>query len=128
MDNTELDNFRELLLLNKKEVSSTMQLSDNIKSEKAADEIDQAVADNNAALATKLHSRKAAYLKRIDTSLKKIDDGTYGECELCGDAISKNRLLARPTALLCIHCKEEQEKDEQREKDRLRGGFLSDWE
>lgn len=128
MDNTELDNFRKLLLLSKEEVSNTMQICDHLKGEKTADEIDQAVADNNATLATKLHSRKSAYLKRIDTCLVKIDDGTYGECELCGDVISKKRLLVRPTALLCIHCKEDQEKDEQREKDRLRGGFLSDWE
>ena len=39
-------------------------------------------------------------------------DGTYGCCEDCGDDISQKRLMARPTATLCITCKEEEERGE----------------
>jgi RNA polymerase-binding transcription factor DksA len=43
-------------------------------------------------------------------ALSRIVDGTYGECESCGDPIGKNRLLAFPRATLCLTCKSKQER------------------
>jgi DnaK suppressor protein len=130
MDSAQLVNIKNLLLKLKEESLSfgDCGLTASIKSEKSADDLDNAVADNNAALATKLYTRQSAYKKRIDESLQKIEDGTYGECTVCGDDISYKRLLARPTALLCVLCKEDQELAEQKEKDKLKGGFLADME
>ena len=129
MEQSNLDKFRELLIkLRCDIITSGNDITNIFKLEKMADDMDQAVADNSAALASKLYSRQAMFLKRIETSLKKIDDGTYGECIRCGDDMSIKRLLARPTALLCISCKEEQEDIEQKEKDKLKGGFLADME
>ena len=48
----------------------------------------------------------------VREALKRIDEGTFGECEECGEDIGQNRLLARPTATLCVSCKEEQERKE----------------
>ena len=43
-------------------------------------------------------------LVRIDAALEKIAEGTYGECEECGQEIASARLEAMPDALLCINC------------------------
>ncbi|WP_446664177.1 TraR/DksA family transcriptional regulator [Flexivirga sp. B27] len=43
-------------------------------------------------------------------ALERIDDGTYGVCENCGDAIGKLRLQAFPRATLCLTCKAQQER------------------
>jgi len=43
-------------------------------------------------------------LLEIDAALEKLDAGTYGRCESCGDEIAPARLEAKPTARLCITC------------------------
>jgi DnaK suppressor protein len=45
--------------------------------------------------------------------VERIEDGTFGICEMCERKISEKRLMARPVTTLCIECKTEQE---QREK------------
>lgn len=40
----------------------------------------------------------------LDEALSRIDSGSYGTCESCGDAIAPERLAARPAATLCITC------------------------
>lgn len=49
-------------------------------------------------------------LNRINEALEKIDDGTFGLCELCEKKIAKARLKAVPYAELCVPCQEKQEK------------------
>jgi DnaK suppressor protein len=51
-------------------------------------------------------------VKKIDKALKKFDNNEFGLCDECGTWIKFERLLARPTADLCILCKEESERDE----------------
>ncbi len=51
-------------------------------------------------------------LDKINKALVKIDDGTFGVCEECGEEISVKRLEARPETTLCIKCKEDQEREE----------------
>ncbi|HEY8788085.1 MAG TPA: TraR/DksA C4-type zinc finger protein [Actinopolymorphaceae bacterium] len=43
-------------------------------------------------------------LAELDAATARIDDGTYGVCELCGRAIAPARLEARPTATRCVSC------------------------
>ncbi len=49
-------------------------------------------------------------LQRIEAALEKIEDNTFGLCELCNKKISKVRLKAVPYAELCVPCQEKQEK------------------
>ena len=49
-------------------------------------------------------------LNQIEFALTRIDDGTYGVCDNCGNAIGKGRLQAFPRATLCVSCKERQER------------------
>ena len=73
------------------------------------DQFDRAMDERNQALMVKLKSRTSLYLKKIERALEKIDQGTFGVCEDCDQNISSERLLARPTAKLCIQCKEAEE-------------------
>jgi RNA polymerase-binding transcription factor DksA len=51
-----------------------------------------------------LGNAELAELKRIDTALMRISDGTYGTCLKCSDPISEARLMAVPDAALCKGC------------------------
>lgn len=76
------------------------------------DEVDIVSTEKANQMDFRLKARNAIYLKKVHKSLQKIEEGTFGECEECSAEISYNRLLARPTADLCIHCKEAEEKEE----------------
>jgi len=54
--------------------------------------------------------RDADELRRIDTALARLSEGSYGRCEDCGQHIPEARLEAEPTALRCIRCQEKYEK------------------
>ena len=60
----------------------------------------------------KYGGREKSFLDKINKALAKIDDGTFGTCEECGEDISIKRLEARPETTLCIRCKEDQERME----------------
>ncbi|MBD2758595.1 TraR/DksA C4-type zinc finger protein [Yimella sp. cx-573] len=75
--------------------------------------------DDQADLGTKAYDRESEYnlaqnsrraLEQAQRALARIDDGTYGICENCGQAIGKERLQAFPRATLCMQCKQQQEK------------------
>jgi DnaK suppressor protein len=76
------------------------------------DEIDQAATDIEQSMRMRLCNREALYIKKIDEALRRIDEGIFGECEECGEDIELRRLQARPTATLCVGCKEDQERRE----------------
>jgi DnaK suppressor protein len=76
------------------------------------DEIDQATTDIEQSMRMRLRNREMLYIKKIDEALVRIDEGTFGECDACGEDIEIRRLEARPTATLCVGCKEEQERKE----------------
>jgi DnaK suppressor protein len=57
---------------------------------------------NDLALEAAEHSQ--AQLRRVRHALAKFDDGSYGQCEECGNPIGFSRLQARPEARLCIGC------------------------
>lgn len=89
-------------------------LNNKISTEKETfpDPTDQAVAelDNNFLL--RLRGREQKLLKKIDEAIARIEGGTYGVCESCGEQISIKRLEARPVTTLCIECKTRQEEEE----------------
>ncbi len=49
-------------------------------------------------------------LQQDERALSRIDDGTYGQCESCGNPIGKARLQAFPRATLCVSCKQQAER------------------
>jgi DnaK suppressor protein len=51
-----------------------------------------------------LVSQAREHLAEIDSALRKLDDGSYGVCEICGRPVGDERLAARPTATRCVRC------------------------
>jgi RNA polymerase-binding protein DksA len=49
-------------------------------------------------------------LVQTEHALARIDSGTYGRCENCGNPIGKLRLQANPRATLCVSCKQREER------------------
>lgn len=76
------------------------------------DEVDQATSDVEQSMRMRLRNRETLYIKKIEDALKRIEEGTFGLCDDCGEAIESRRLEARPTATLCVACKEEEERRE----------------
>lgn len=84
----------------------------NVHEDDRFDEVDQATTDIEQSMRMRLRNREVLYLRKVEEALKRIDEGTFGECESCGEMIETKRLLARPTATLCVGCKEEEERRE----------------
>jgi DnaK suppressor protein len=59
---------------------------------------------------------KSETLNKIDAALRRLEDGSYGDCFECGDEISEARLRALPFAVRCKDCEEARETAEHRER------------
>lgn len=77
-----------------------------------ADPNDRASQESDIALELRNRDRERRLIKKIDESIALIENGEYGYCESCGVEIGLKRLEARPTATLCIDCKELEERRE----------------
>lgn len=67
---------------------------------------EQVVQMENDAVLAGLSASTAAEIAQINRALKRIDDGTYGECAVCGHPIDERRLEALPHSDRCIRCAE----------------------
>ena len=93
-------------------VNNSKEQGLGFSSEDLPDEIDLAASEADQSMNLRLRDRERVLLKKIDRTLEKIEEGTFGVCETCGEEISAKRLEARPVTDLCIRCKEEQERVE----------------
>ena len=59
-----------------------------------------------------IRDRERRLIRKIQAAIQRLDEGTYGICEDCGEDISIPRLKARPVTKLCINCKARQEEGE----------------
>jgi DnaK suppressor protein len=64
-------------------------------------------ADRNFML--RIRDREHKLIKKIKKALERIDNGTFGICESCGEEIGIERLKARPVTSQCIECKSKEE-------------------
>jgi DnaK suppressor protein len=53
---------------------------------------------------TALLDQARAHLDELDTAVARLDDGSYGRCERCGQPIAAGRLAARPASVTCVAC------------------------
>jgi len=70
---------------------------------------DRASREEKFLLEFRIRDRERNLLRKIEQALQRIEDGTYGWCRETGDPIGIPRLLARPTATLCIEAQERHE-------------------
>ncbi len=83
------------------------------QSEKLPDAADRASSETDRSIELRARDRQRKLISKIDSALRRIDQGEYGYCEETGERISLKRLDARPIATLSI---EAQERHERREK------------
>lgn len=111
-DTLELEEIRQLL-----EQQET-DLLEHINEEKARQQGDTINPDrSDLAQSYDIRQRRLAMLTRLENQLEQVraalnrlDEGTYGNCENCGEPIQPARLRAMPQATLCIDCQEKMER------------------
>ena len=111
MDANRLEHFRKLLL------EQLRQHDDNVRGEQAnalesiddgvKDSVDMSLQDVNQELTLRRGERESQAVAEIDEALRRIDEGTYGQCERCGKPIDERRLEAMPTARYDAACQAE---------------------
>lgn len=72
-----------------------------------ADSEEQAIETENDQVLDALDDQIRAEMKQIEKIMTRIDEGTYGVCEACGEQIAPKRLEALPQATRCITCEEQ---------------------
>lgn len=115
MDEKELEQFRKILtdLLDELETQSGQTVSDLMpEQDREIEALAESSIQMNWAVTLRLKSRESHLIRKIKSALERIEDGTYGICEVCGENISIKRLMARPVTSKCIECKEREEKME----------------
>jgi DnaK suppressor protein len=112
----ELKKFQELLEEKRKDVlDRARRMLDEgmvLDANDLPDEMDLASSEYIQSFEFRLRGREKSLLSKLDLALKKIEDGSFGVCEICEEPIGKKRLEARPETSLCIKCKEDQEREE----------------
>lgn len=81
----------------------------------SADPNDRASIESGNSFDLRLRDRDRKLIGKIQQALERIEEGSFGICEECGQPIEEKRLIARPVTTQCIECKEEQERRERRE-------------
>lgn len=107
--------LQELLERQRTEIlanGKTLRVDFNVNKDELLDEVDIAVNDIEQGMKMRLGNRESLYFRKVEEALLRIKEGTYGQCLECGEQIGVKRLEARPTAELCIECKETSERAE----------------
>ena len=110
---SKLISWKESILKESKETIEDMQTD----TRNIPDFTDRASEETDRALELRTRDRQRKLISKIDSALRRIEDGTYGFCEETGDPISFKRLDARPIATLSIEAQERHERRERVHRD-----------
>ena len=117
MSSKQLNHFKTILLTWKIQLETEADKTVNhMKNESIsfADPNDRASQESDFGLELRTRDRERKLLKKIQFSLEKVENGSYGYCEETGEEIGLERLEARPVATLCLEAQERREiKDKQ---------------
>lgn len=117
MDAEKREQYRQLLLDEMKLLLSEADKTVHEMADEAShfpDPTDRATQESDRTFELRIRDRERKLVNKIKEALERIDDGTFGICEECGEEISEGRLRARPVTTLCINCKMEAEEKEKR--------------
>ena len=116
MKKESLEHFRILLNGKLEELLNGAEKAVNGMSESKDDNFpdptDRASYETDTNFLLRVKDRERKLISKISEAIKRIDDGTYGVCELCGEEISEKRLEVRPVTTCCSECKKEEEEQE----------------
>ncbi len=110
-----INHFKQILLMRKAEIEKILfnlsnEISDINKCD-IKDEGDFAAASMDSGRDYQIYLNQKKELEEINRALKKIEEGTYGICEMCDEPIQEERLKIKPYAKYCIICREYIEKE-----------------
>ena len=120
MNEVQLAYFRRLLENWKADIlDGAKQTITNLQDESGSlpDIVDRASAESDKALELRTRDRQRKLISKIDAALRRIEDGSYGFCEVTGEPIGLRRLEARPTATLSLEAQERHERKERTLRD-----------
>ncbi|WP_293397618.1 RNA polymerase-binding protein DksA [Nevskia sp.] len=120
MNDVQVEFFRLRLLKMREEVlARELDVKERLhQREVFADPADRATAEEEHWLDLRLRERESMLMRKIDESMRRIRDKEYGFCTKTGEPIGIPRLLARPTASVCVDVKGQDEKVETHFRDR----------
>lgn len=116
MEKDRLEHFRKLLNGKLEELLSgagkaVTGMSES-KDDNFPDPTDRASHETDRNFLLRVKDRERRLISKVQEAIVRIDDGTYGICDQCGEEISEKRLEARPVTTCCIECKKEEEEQE----------------
>lgn len=115
MDAAKLEHYRRVLHQRLESLVGVVERSRTERTEvmeAEPDLADQATVDYDRNFDMRIRDRERRLIQKIREALDRIDEGTFGICESCGEEIGEKRLQARPVTTLCIECKTEAERRE----------------
>jgi DnaK suppressor protein len=121
MSADQLDHFYEILNAWKQELMFEVDRTVHHMQDEAAnfpDPNDRATQESEFGLELRTRDRERKLLRKIDSAISRIEDGSYGFCEETGEEIGLKRLEARPVATLCLEAQERRELAERQFRDR----------
>ena len=103
--------FEELIQEQRKKLRQRLATDDEDGIAEQTPDDEGAAATRNLLEDLKLDTRQRRFklLSDIEFALQKLREGTYGNCESCGEEISERRLQALPWAQLCLGCAEKRQ-------------------
>ena len=108
MNEKQREHFKAILYRWKSELMQEVDRTVSHMKDEAAnfpDPADRATQDEEFSLELRTRDRERKLIKKIDSTIERIEQDDYGFCDACGVEIGIKRLEARPTATLCIDCK-----------------------
>ena len=110
MDKRKMRSFRDRLLDRREGLVGQVQAAELYSRERDAeatqDPADMAANAYTKELLVSMSDNDRQLLNSIDEALERIDDGDYGKCARCGEALPEKRLEAVPWARHCIRCQD----------------------
>jgi DnaK suppressor protein len=108
MNDNQVEHFRNILLSWKRSLMEEVDRTVHHMQDDAAnfpDPNDRATQESEFSMELRARDRERKLIKKIEESIRNLDNDEFGYCEACGVEIGIKRLEARPTATLCIDCK-----------------------
>ncbi len=119
MKPNDIEYFKKMLIDRKdqvlKNIEDVQKEINELKNVDLSDDADFAAVSTDRLIENAITTKQNVELHEIEEALKKIENNTYGICEMCEEPISFQRLKVKPQAKYCIVCREIVEKNRKKE-------------
>ncbi|MDN3504411.1 MAG: TraR/DksA family transcriptional regulator [Rhabdochlamydiaceae bacterium] len=117
LSKADIEEFKEkLLTLRAQHMGSLKEVSEDVKTTQgnphSQHQADQGTDDFEKTISIGVGAREIYVLHQIERALEKIEEGTYGKCDMSGEDIPRKRLDATPYAIMTVESQAKMEKEE----------------